>query len=596
MFFSFSTASNCKRTAKIDSLFLFANLCLKLLKKRLAMPKYDFSYTNPLNHFLDIRLELEGLNKNKAILNLPVWRPGRYEIQNFPKRIKGFKVTDGQGNALPFVKTSKGTWEVDLQGSGEMIVHYQYYAALMDAGNSWLDDEQLYINPVNCCLYEVSQMEQEIELQFNLPAQYKISSGLKPNGHHELLAKSYYQLVDSPIFASASLRTVQYVVDEYDFYIHIQGNVPQSDEELIADFTPFTKKQIEVMGGFPCKHYHFLIQSLPYKAYHGVEHWNSTVICLGPSSEMDKRELYKELLGVSSHELFHTWNVIRLRPKEMTPYNFQGENYHETGFVTEGITTYYGDLFLIRSGVYSFEEYVSELNKLLKRHYENEARNNYSVAESSFDLWLDGYEPGIPGRKVSIYNEGSLAALILDLTIRLKFENKKSLDDVMRLIWQRHGQNLSGYSFDDYKVAAEEVLEGSLDSYFNDIIRGTEPYENYLRPLLRAFGFSFELASAQKIEEKHFGFKVNEGKVAMIASNSPAEIQLSLGDQILLVNGKELSEDFPNDHEVQLEIMRMGRKKVVKLKTGATEHFRVYQVSRNEESSNSLLNGWLEIG
>lgn len=564
------------------------------MKKRLAMPKYHFSYTNPLSHFLDIRLELEGLDKNKAILNLPVWRPGRYEIQNFPKRIRGFKVTDSKGNTLPFTKTSKGTWEVALQGNSELVAQYQYYAGLMDAGNSWLDDEQLYINPVNCCMYEASLMEQEIELHFNLPMQYRISSGLKPNGHHKLLAKSYYQLVDSPIFASASLRTIQYAVDKYDFYIHIQGNVPQSDEELIADFIPFTQKQIEVMGGFPCKHYHFLIQSLPYKAYHGVEHWNSTVICLGPSSEMGKRELYKELLGVSSHELFHTWNVIRLRPKEMTPYNFQAENYHETGFVTEGVTTYYGDLFLVRSGVYSLEEYQGELNKLLKRHYENEARKNYSVAESSFDLWLDGYEPGIPGRKVSIYNEGALAALILDLTIRLKFENKKSLDDVMRLMWQRHGQNLSGYSFDDYKVAAEEVLEGSLDSYFNDIIKGTAPYENYLSPLLNAFGFNFELASATKFEEKYFGFRINEGKVTAIASGSLAEKHLSMGDQILQVNGEELEDEFPNALEVRLEIMRIGRKRVVKMEASATEYFQIYQVSRYKQSTNSLLNGWLE--
>lgn len=561
------------------------------------MPKYHFSYQNPLSHFLNIRLEFKGLT-DSAKLQLPVWRPGRYEIQNFPKRIKGFKVTDSEGNNLPFKKTSKGSWDIDLNGRQDIVVQYQYFAGLMDAGNTWLDDEQLYINPVNCCMYEASRLNEEVELTFDLPDNYRLASGLKPQGNHKLSAKSYYQLVDSPIFASASLRTVDYEVDGVKFFIHLQGDIPQTDDELINDFIPFTKKQLEVMEGFPCKHYHFMIQSLPFKAYHGVEHWNSTVICLGPSSDMAKRELYRELLGVSSHELFHTWNVIRLRPEEMTPYNFQGENYHETGFVTEGVTTYYGDLFLIRSGAYSFEEYLAELNKLLKRHYENEGRKNYSVAESSFDLWLDGYEAGIPGRKVSIYNEGALVALILDLSIRLKFNNEKSLDDVMRLMWQRHGKGMTGYSFEDYQRAAEEVYEENLANYFQNIIKGLEPFENCLKPLFEAFGFEFKLASAQKYEERHFGFRLNEGKVVSIAPGSIAEQQLSIGDQILLVNEQLLLDNFPELTTAKLEISRMGRTRIVELQATNQEYFQVYQVTLDEHLNHDkleVLKGWLEI-
>jgi predicted metalloprotease with PDZ domain len=464
----------------------------------------------------------------------------------------------------------------------------------MDGGNTWLDDEQLYINPVNCCIYEPSLMNERIELEFDLPSDYTLASGLKPNGKHKLLAKSYYQLVDSPIFASNKLRTVNYSIEGYEFYIHIQGDVPQSDQQVIDDFAPFTKKQTEVMGGFPCKHYHFLIQSLPYKAYHGVEHWNSTVICLGPSEDLSKRELYKELLGVSSHELFHTWNVIRMRPKEMTPYNFQGENYHKTGFITEGLTTYYGDLFLIRSGVFSLEEYLGEVNKLLKRHYENEGRKNYSVAESSFDLWLDGYETGIPGRKVSIYNEGALAAMILDLSIRLKFNNEKSLDDVVKALWTLRGENLSGYTYQDYQQVAEEVYEGSLDSYFEKIISGTTPYENYLKELFEEFGLDFKLSSAQKPEERHYGLRLIDGKVVIIAPDSPAEAALSLGDQILKVDGEDLKNEFPNSENIELEIMRMGRKKSVRLESGKSEYFQVYQVQLGH-GPNELLKRWLEL-
>ncbi|HEY9117460.1 MAG TPA: M61 family peptidase, partial [Roseivirga sp.] len=432
---------------------------------------------------------------------------------------------------------------------------------------------------------------------FNLPEDYKIASGLQPTDKHSLHAKSYYQLVDSPIFASPSLRTIPYEVEDTQYYIHIQGDLPQSDEQLIEDFLSFTQKQMELMGGFPAKHYHFLIQSLPYKAYHGVEHWNSTVICLGPSNELGERTLYKELLGVSCHELFHTWNVIRLRPKEMVPYNFQAENYHQTGFVTEGVTTYYGDLFLARSGVFNFEEYLQELNKLLKRHYENEGRKAYSVGESSFDLWLDGYERGVPGRKVSIYNEGALAAMILDLTIRLKHDNQKSLDDVMRLLWEKHGEDMSGYSFEDYQSACETVYDGSLQTYFDEIILGLTPFEKYLIPLLDAFGLKMALKNADRPEEDQFGFRLLENKVDLIATGSPAEQWLSINDIILKVNDEKLDGQISQGEQLTLEVLRMGKKKTATLTSDGKHYFQIYQLQLKENLSNTereLLKGWLE--
>lgn len=380
------------------------------------------------------------------------------------------------------------------------------------------------------------------------------------------------------------------------FHLWIQGELTVSEDTLLNDFQAYTTKQIEVMGGFPCQEYHYLFQLLDYKHYHGVEHWNSTVITLGPSDSIKEREGYLNLLGVSSHELFHTWNVIRLRPKEMTPYRFDQENYHHTGFITEGVTTYYGDLFLKRSGVISRAEYVDELNKLLKRHYENEGRKHYSVAESSFDLWLDGYEAGIPGRKVSIYNEGALAALILDLMIRKDSDNSRSLDDVIRLMWQQYGADASGYTFEDYKEACEAIYKSPLDDYFNEIILGTTPYEQYLSKLLPAFGLSFELKSAEAKEERLFGFRLKERKVSAIASDSPAFHSLSLGDELLKANGQE-ELNITEANELELKVLRMGRERTISLKNeGKNEYFQIYQVSldNNNPEGLSRLKAWWE--
>lgn len=548
---------------------------------------YKFTFTNPNTHFVEIRLEIESKTAN-TVLRLPSWRPGRYQIQNFAKNVKGVRAFNTTGTPIDIKKISKDAWELANQ-PGLVTISYRYYAFVMDAGNSWLDDEQLYINFINCAMYAEELMQEPCRVTLDIPKHYQIATGLKPETNTTFSAPSYYQLVDSPLMASPTLRKVSYKVEQHLFNVWVQGDLPKTDEQVVKDFKPFTELQMKIMGGFPCEEYHFLFQCLPYKHYHGVEHWNSTVITMGPSEELKERALYKEFLGVSSHELFHTWNVIRLRPEEMMPYDFQSENYHETGFVTEGVTTYYGDLFLARCGVFDRAEYLVELNKLLKRHYDNEGRKHYSVAASSYDLWLDGYERGIPGRKVSIYNEGALAALILDLKIKLKTDSRKSLDDVMRLMWQRHGKNLKGYSYLDYQRAAETVYDESLADYFDHIISGTRGYESELEQLFVAFGLKFELKASVKPEEASFGIRlIKHGDrffIDQIAAGSAAEKVLSTKDEILTANGVAFDGSWPEGEKVDLEINRFGRKLSFTLTREKQIHFPIYQVAFCEEAT-----------
>ncbi len=553
--------------------------------------QYSISYTNPNRHIIDITLSLSDVNSEELNLFLPSWRPGRYTIQNFAKHILNLKAYDENGVELRCEKVTKDQWCVAAGSSKTIEVKYSYYAFQMDAGNSWLDDEQLYLNFINCLIYAEDRLNEKCEVEIQVSSDYQFATGLTQTGVHKFETDSFYHLVDSPLVAAKKIRKIEYKVSTTTFYLWIIGELPRTDGEVIRDFRKFTELQIEVMGGFPSPDYHFIYQCLPYKHYHGVEHWNSTLITIGPAEELKERPLYKEFLGVSSHELFHTWNVIRLRPKEMTPYNFQHENYHETGFVTEGVTTYYGDLFLKRSGVFSLEEYLGELNKLLERHYLNEGRNNMSVARSSFDLWLDGYEKGVPGRKVSIYNEGTLLALILDLKIRFHSGHQRSLDDVMRLMWQRFGKNQAGYTYQDYQNVCEEVYGASLQDYFENYVSGTSPLENELKELFPQFGLIFNVKPSEKLEEKIYGLKLieQEGRyfIDAIAVNSPAEKVLSLKDEVL-----NYSPDlFKSENDIGIEVNRFGRKLKAELSPNGGEYFSIYQVK--EIKGNSELTRWL---
>jgi predicted metalloprotease with PDZ domain len=264
---------------------------------------------------------------------------------------------------------------------------------------------------------------------------------------------------------------------------------------------------------------------------------------MGPATEFIAGSGYTDLLAISCHELFHTWNIKNIRPIEMMPYDFTKENYSDLGYVAEGVTTYYGDLLLYRCGLIDENEWQGVLKEAIQEHLDNQGRFNISVAESSRDTWLDGYAAGIPWRKVSIYNEGCLIAFITDAFIQQATEKKKSLDDVMRLLYERFGKKQIGYTSSDYKAIIEEVAEQNADFIFEKLVYGTEDYLPYILIALKYFGYTLMEQPSSKASENNYGFSMDEnaGKltVTYVLENGPAdECGLWMGDEIVAINGQ----------------------------------------------------------
>ncbi|MFM8950282.1 MAG: M61 family peptidase, partial [Bacteroidota bacterium] len=380
----------------------------------------------------------------------PSWRPGRYELGNFAKNIRQFKPFSMDGNLLEFKKISKDRWLVFGIAGSSIKVRYEYYANQPDAGACFVDHEQLYINPIHCCFFIPGREREACEVVLDIPNDWKTATGLMMVDDRVFHASDFNNLVDSPFIASSQLQHGSYTLDGVQFHIWFNGDCSPDWSRIIPDFEAFSQVQLDMMEHFPCRDFHFLIQMLPYRFYHGVEHLNSTVLALGPGSELMTEGIYKELLGVASHELFHCWNVKSIRPIEMMPYDYTKENYSSSGYVYEGVTTYYGDLFLGRSGFFSLDAMLAEFSVRLQKHMDNPGRTNHSVAASSFDTWLDGYVQGVPGRKVSIYDEGCLIAWILDFMIRSSKQNQKSLDDVMHVLYRDYA--LKGVGYSEYEL------------------------------------------------------------------------------------------------------------------------------------------------
>lgn len=553
---------------------------------------YKVSAPHPTNHFLSIELMLEVRDETEMLLRLPAWRPGRYEIGNFAKNVKGFEVKDQSGAPLAFRKISKDTWEVKMNGAKSVSIRYSYYAAKLDAGSCWVDEEQIYINPIHCLLYVENRLHELCQLELLVPSSYKVATSLKEKGRLKFFAEDYHELVDSPLIASSGLHYANYTSEGVPFHIWFQGNLSPNWKKILKDFQAFTDEQLRTMGSFPAPEYHFLIQVAPTKLYHGVEHLRSTVLALGPGHQLMDQPLYTDFVGVASHELFHAWNVKAIRPADMLPYDYTCENYSRLGFVYEGVTTYYGDYFLARCGVYSVDQFFIEIGNRLQKHFDNYGRFNLSVADSSFDTWLDGYVPGIPNRKTSIYDEGCLTAMMTDLLIRSKSQNKKSLDDVMKALYTDFAQANIGYTEHDYMEIVNQMAGGSLIDFFMDYIYGTEDDEKFMNLCLNFVGCELQRSSNPKINERDFGFRIKQDGekaiVTVIAPDSPADkAGLGIEDEIIAVNEMalkdnldELLSQFTGNKVVVTIINPMKKLRDVVLSRNNKEYYPIYKLAK----------------
>ncbi|MBL7928088.1 MAG: M61 family metallopeptidase [Bacteroidia bacterium] len=529
---------------------------------------YRLSYGS-FGQFVKVSVTVSEVKAAELDIFLSSWRPGRYELGNFSKNVRHFKVTSSSGMELSFNKISKNQWKIKTEENSEVVISYEYFAVRPDAGSCWLDEDIFYVNPVHCCI-GIKGMEQlPCRIILDLPAEFKTATSLRWINCHEFTAADYDELVDSPILASSSLLHESYAVNDLTFHLWFYGVQKINRKKVISDFSAFTRVQLNTMGDFPVSEYHFLILVLPFRFYHGVEHLKSTVLALGPADELMTENLYPELIGVASHELFHVWNVKTIRPAEMMPYNYHHENYSTSGWVYEGITTYYGDLFLARSGFFSVDEYLAEITARLQKHLDNPGKDNYSVLESSFDTWLDGYEPGVPGRKTSIYDEGSLIALMFDLYIR-KNNPHKSLDDFVRLLYVRFGKAKVGYRQEQLIDLLKEVTGDGEHAFFEQMLTFRSSYLAVLKELFENLALDVKLEANSLVHERRAGFRTDQSapypRISSIYPGAPA-------DHSGLMHGDEVVEIREEQDKLILSVLRFKRKKEVQIALSSSNRY-----------------------
>jgi predicted metalloprotease with PDZ domain len=460
-------------------------------------------------------------------------------------------------------------------------------------------------------MYIPERMNEACTIELKVPENYQVASSMPSatphkkredtSYKHSLSAKDYHELADSPFIASATLRHNVFFMDDVEFNIWFQGECKPNWAKVINDFFIFINEQfVSMKGPIPAKEYHFIFQILPFRFHHGVEHLSSTVIAMGPSYDVMRGDTFLELLSVSSHELFHSWNIKAIRPAEMHPYDYTKENYSKLGFVCEGVTTYYGDFFLFRSGIYTEFEYFKSMFRHLHAHFDNFGRYNLSVADSSFDTWLDGYTEIVPHRKTSIYSEGCLLALMTDLVVRKYTNNERSLDDVMRALYNDFAKQNKGYTEADYKATVEKISGHSFDEFFNNYVYKALSYENALKECIEYIGLELLTGTSKKYYERCYGIKISESaavtKVIAIYPGSVIEkAGMQLNDEIISINGYPVKNNFAEwakyfgQLEITLSVNSSGKIRTVSFLPSVEEYYKVYYVQKISNPSEAQM-------
>lgn len=541
---------------------------------------YQISCPYPTSQFVQIRLSLEPIDERPILLQLPAWRAGRYQLANYAQNIRGFRVFDEKNRKVGFRKASKDRWEIFPEGSGQILIDYQYWAGKMDAGSAWADDEQIYLNLVNCCFDVMGRSDEKIEVLLDLPGFPEQISTLIPVSDSVWAATDFQMLADSTILAAKKLSHWDYQAEGTRFHIWIHGETHFDKTLLIERFAAFSKRLIEDFGEFPEPEYLFIFQLLPYPHYHGVEHRRGTVITFGPAEKLAEPAEMEELLGVSCHELYHAWNVCRIRPKELLPYDFSKETYTQAGLVLEGVTTYMGDLYLLKSGVYELDTYLRHFEKIVNREALHQGWKNYSILESSFDLWLDGYTPGIPERKVNIYSRGALLAFCIDMLLT---KNGSSLAQVMKKMWDSYGKPSIGYELSDFEnvVFGETEEQSEIRRFFADFVHGYADLFGKLPGFFAEVGIEMSEKYGEDWLLHQKGIRTDaEGVVVQLHPDAAAFSQLMKNDRIL-----NWPVERPEDQsDIELQVDRLGRSLTIHLSSEIGSYYPSYSLHRVKET------------
>ena len=533
--------------------------------------RYRIRPHNPAAHLFEVQLQVANPDPAGQVFAIPAWIPGSYMIRDYAKHVVAIRA-ESDGRSVALEKIDKSQWQAESCDRPITLV-VEIYAYDASVRGAHLDMTHAYFN--GPCVFPsvVGQEHAACEVVIEPPPEplgrnWRVATSMRRleaelYGFGTYVADDYAELIDHPV-EIGQLSIGEFDVNGVPHAIAIRGRTRTDMARICHDLQTLCAQHMALLG-IPddLDRYLFLLHA-PGTGYGGLEHrWSSSLVCardnLPQRGEDQVSDGYRTFLGLASHEYFHLWNIKRLKPGAFTPYDLAAETYTNLLWVFEGITSYYDDLALARSGLITENSYLELLGKTITRVMRSSGRHRQSVAESSFDAWTKFYKQDANAINaiVSYYAKGSLIALVLDLKLRSETDGHASLDAVMQECWRRWGQGADGMPEHGFEAVCAEVSGLDLADFFDAAVRGTG--ELPLQAMLRTHGVDYLLrqtsgrqdeggkpSSDKKPAPLWLGARLadNNGKLefAAVLNGGPAEIAgVAGGDVAVALDGVALT-------------------------------------------------------
>ena len=592
---------------------------------------FTIGMSRPHTHMfeVDIRIKHASNAPTEEMLVMPVWTPGSYLVREFERNVQDFSAKDAAGQPLKWEKLNKNTWRVTTNRAPEWHATYRVYANELSVRTSELNSSHAFWNNSNLLMYLDGFLKNASTVQVLVPDVWKVATGLPlaPGPKNTFSAENFDVLYDSP-FEASDFKSIIFNVKGVPHRIVIDGEGNYDAEKVRRDVQKIVETEVELMGGeVPYKNYTFILH-LRSNAGGGLEHLNSAALgyprfaftvgrgdrSTSSAPNATQQPDYRGFLSLVAHEFFHLWNVKRIRPDALGPFDYTRENYTKVLWVAEGITDYYADIALRRANLVSDREFLAATARAFQNLQNTPGRLVQTVEESSYDSWIKYYrqDENSINSQVSYYDKGAILGLLLDLEIRKRSNGGKSLDDVMRYLLNEYFKKARNYGPEDFQKACEMMAGSSLDDFFNKYVHGREELD--YNAALNVAGLRLEtttLAEAGKpLEKAYFGadtvWEDNRLIVRRVYAGSPAYDQgLNTGDQIIALNNMRVTREFfdarmaekkPGDL-INLTIFRFDDLSTLLIKLGGRTEgsYRIVPLPTQTDTQKQVYKAWLGL-
>jgi predicted metalloprotease with PDZ domain len=590
--------------------FLFLSFMIPSSGNAAGTTKISYTLTFPeaQAHYVDVEMQINGLKQNSIDLKMPVWAPGSYLVREFARNIETISAS-ANGKIIDIKKTRKNIWRVNTTGVSTITVKYRVYAFEVSVRTSFIDVDHAFLSSPDIFIYPAGMLNQPSTIHIIPYKKWdKVSTSLATvnNDAFTLTAPNYDILFDSPIEVG-NQDVFSFTTGGVNYEVAMSGEGNYDKERLKKDMAKIIDEQTAIFGENPNKRYVFIVHNY-LKGGGGLEHLSSTVLGATRTAYTDEKG-YQSFLSLVAHEHFHLWNVKRLRPIALGPFDYDNENYTTNLWIAEGFTSYYQDITLRHAQLYPPENYLKLLGDNISAVENQPGVNIQPVADASYDAWIKAYRPNenSVNSTISYYSKGALIGLLLDLEIINSTNGNKSLDDVMKYMYDQYYKIKNrGYTDAEFKLGLEKIAGKNLDYFYKNYITGLTPLD-----------FNKYLAYAgYKLKDEYAGSNdpalgistgVNADKkivVTAVLRNSAAwKDGLNVGDQLLAMDSKTLTEvkgllnDKKTGDKVIFSISRDGLKKdiPVTLLRNTQVKYSIEALPNISAQQQTVKNKWLKL-